>query len=67
MAASADLCQRIDLAEPDGRRRLDELRGKLMSQGDVVSPASRQRTIDVFGEPLSPREVVTRICEDVRA
>ncbi len=58
---------RIDLSEPDGRRRLDALRHKLASQGDVISPASRQRTIDVFGEPLSPRQVVERICEDVRA
>ncbi len=62
-----NLCARIDLAESDGRARLDALRSKLVSQGDVVSPASRQRTIDVFGEPLSPRQVVARICEDVRA
>ncbi len=61
------LCSRINLADPDGRARLDALRGKLVSQGDVISPASRQRTIDVFGEPLSPRQVVERICEDVRA
>ncbi len=66
MTAIAPPCQRIDLAEPDGRQRLDALRGKLVSQGDLISPASRQRTIDVFGEPLSPRQVVTRICEDVR-
>jgi histidinol dehydrogenase len=59
-------CARIDLAAPDGRARLDALRGKLTSQGDVVSPAGRQRTIDVFGAPLSPREVVERICADVR-
>ncbi|MFM7137968.1 MAG: histidinol dehydrogenase, partial [Planctomycetota bacterium] len=67
MPAAPTLCERIDLAAADGRQRLDALRGKLVSQGDVVSPASRQRTIDVFGEPLSPRQVVTRICEDVRA
>jgi histidinol dehydrogenase len=59
-------CQRIDLAEPDGRARLETLRDKLGSQGDVISPASRQRTIDVFGEPLTPRQVVARICDDVR-
>jgi histidinol dehydrogenase len=67
MTADITLCERIDLAEPDGRRRLDALRNKLVSQGDMISPASRQRTIDVFGEPLSPRQVVQRICEDVRA
>jgi histidinol dehydrogenase len=59
-------CQRIDLAAPGGRDRLDALRAMLVSQGDVVSPAGRQRTIDVFGEPLSPRQVVERICADVR-
>lgn len=60
------LCERIDLAAPDGRARLDALRGTLVSQGDVISPAGRQKTIDVFGEPLAPRQVVERICDDVR-
>lgn len=65
-ATAPPLCERIDLAAADGRARLDALRGKLVSQGDVVSPAGRQKTIDVFGEPLSPRQVVERICADVR-
>jgi histidinol dehydrogenase len=65
-ATPPPLCERIDLAGADGRARLDMLRGKLVSQGDVVSPAGRQKTIDVFGEPLSPRQVVERICADVR-
>jgi histidinol dehydrogenase len=65
-AAPPPLCERIDLAAADGRARLEALRGKLVSQGDVVSPAGRQRTIDVFGEPLAPRQVVERICADVR-
>ena len=60
------LCERIDLAAADGRGRLDALRGMLVSQGDVISPAGRQKTIDVFGEPLAPRQVVERICDDVR-
>jgi histidinol dehydrogenase len=60
-------CRRIDLASPDGRRELDSLRRKLVSQGEMVSPAGRQRTIDVFGEPLAPRQVVERICGDVRS
>jgi histidinol dehydrogenase len=66
MPTSQPLCERIDLAAPDGRGRLAALRGKLVSQGDVISPAGRQKTIDVFGEPLSPRQVVERICTDVR-
>jgi histidinol dehydrogenase len=61
------LCQRIDLHAADGRQRLDALRHKLVSQGEMVSPAGRQRTIAVFGEPLTPRQVVERICTDVRS
>jgi histidinol dehydrogenase len=64
--AALSPCERIDLAVAGGRERLDALRTKLVSQGDVVSPAGRQRTIDVFGEPLAPRQVVERICGDVR-
>jgi histidinol dehydrogenase len=60
-------CERIDLNSANGRSRLDALRAKLVSQGEVVSPAGRQRTIDVFGEPLTPRQVVERICSDVKA
>ena len=66
MTTPLALCARIDLGHADGRSRLDALRGMLVSQGDVISPAGRQKTIDVFGEPLSPRQVVERICEDVR-
>ncbi|MFM9197874.1 MAG: histidinol dehydrogenase [Planctomycetia bacterium] len=51
----------------EGRARLDALRAKLASQGELVRPAGRQRTIDVFGEPLTPRQVVERICGDVKA
>jgi histidinol dehydrogenase len=39
----------------------------LSPRGDVVSESGRQRTIDVFGKPLTPREVVQRICGDVRS
>ncbi len=67
MTATRPLCERIDLDQPAGRGRLEALRGKLVSQGDVISPAGRQKTIDVFGEALSPRQVVERICGDVRS
>jgi histidinol dehydrogenase len=67
MVASPECpCERIDLAAAGGRARLAALRSKLVSQGDVVSPAGRQKTIDVFGAALSPRQVVERICADVR-
>ena len=56
----------IDTRDADATAALDRLRAKLAPQGDIVSEAGRQRTIDVFGEPLSPTEVVERICLDVR-
>ena len=43
-----------------------ELRARLSPQGNVVSEAGRRRTIEVFGEPLSPQQVVERICRDVQ-
>ena len=65
MSQSLDLL-RIDTRQADVRRVLAELRERLSPRGNVVSEAGRQRTIEVFGEPLSPQQVVERICEDVR-
>ena len=56
----------IDCRQVDAKQLFRDLRDKLSPRGDVVSEAGRQRTIDLFGEPLSPREVVKRICDDVR-
>lgn len=56
----------IDCSIQDPLVALAELRQKLSPQGDVVSAAGRQRTISLFGEPLAPRQVVQRICADVR-
>ena len=56
---------RIDTRRDDIRAAMAELRRKLSPRGDVVSQAGRQRTIEIFGEPLSPIEVVERICRDV--
>jgi histidinol dehydrogenase len=57
----------IDCSIQDPLAALAELRRKLSPQGDIVSEAGKQRTIDLFGEPLAPRQVVQRICADVRA
>jgi histidinol dehydrogenase len=57
--------RRIDSRREDIRAAMAELRAKLSPQGNVVSEAGRRRTIEVFGEPLSPQQVVTRICGDV--
>ena len=56
---------RIDTRRDDIRAAMAQLRRKLSPRGDVVSQAGRQRTVEIFGEPLSPIEVVERICRDV--
>lgn len=56
----------IDCSIQDPLKALAELRQKLSPQGDVVSESGRERTIALFGEPLAPRQVVQRICADVR-
>ena len=58
--------QRIDSRQADVRQALAELRERLSPRGNVVSEAGRQRTIEVFGEPLSAGQVVERICHDVQ-
>jgi histidinol dehydrogenase len=58
--------ERIDTRTGDVRGAIDALRRKLSPAGNVVSEAGRRRTIEVFGEPLSPQQVVERICGDVR-
>jgi histidinol dehydrogenase len=58
--------QRIDARGHEPGEALAALRRRLSPQGEVVSEAGRRRTIEVFGEPLTPLEVVERICHDVR-
>ena len=58
--------QRIDTSQQNIRLELAKLRERLSPRGNIVSEAGRKKTIEVFGEPLSPQDVVTRICEDVR-
>jgi histidinol dehydrogenase len=58
--------RRIDSRRGNIREAMAELRAKLGPQGNIVSEAGRKRTLDVFGEPLSPQQVVERICRDVQ-
>jgi histidinol dehydrogenase len=58
--------ERIDARQPGFDEQLTALRARLSPAGNVVSDEGRQRTIDVFGEPLTPSEVVGRICQRVR-
>jgi len=59
--------KRIETDRDDIQQSLDSLRERLSPRGNVVSKAGRERTIAVFGEPLTPRQVVQRICDEVRA
>lgn len=58
--------RRIDAARDDVDRVVADIRARLSPRGDIVSESGRRRTLEVFGEPLSPAEVVERICGDVR-
>ncbi len=58
---------RIDSRQSDAAAALRKLREGLSLRGNVVSEAGRQRTIEVFGEPLTPLAIVERICADVRS
>lgn len=57
--------QRVD-ARDGSAQVLDRLRDKLSPRGDVVSPRGKALTQKVFGEPLSPVQVVQRICDEVQ-
>ncbi|MFN0021569.1 MAG: histidinol dehydrogenase [Pirellulaceae bacterium] len=57
---------RIDARFGDVEQSLAALRAKLSPAGNVVSEAGKKRTVEVFGEPLSPVQVVERICGDVQ-
>ena len=66
MATTLNIC-RIDCASDDAREAIQELRRQLSPNGNVVSPQGRERTIAAFGEPLTPQQVVERICADVQS
>lgn len=57
---------RIDTRDSGSAAQIAALRAKLAPEGNVVSEAGRRKTIEVFGEPLTPVQVVERICGDVR-
>ncbi|MEX2306385.1 MAG: histidinol dehydrogenase [Pirellulales bacterium] len=58
--------QRIDTRQPDAQAAIGQLRAKLSPAGNVVTDSGRQKTLEVFGTPMAPTEVVERICSDVR-
>lgn len=67
---SSEIMPHIDARAADSQQAADalrELRHKLSPRGDAVSPRGRALTEEVFGAPLTPSEVVQRICGDVRS
>jgi histidinol dehydrogenase len=58
--------RRISLGDPEAAAQLARLRDELGAQGNVVSERGRELTRKVFGQPLTPQQVVERICESVR-
>ncbi|MDR1385169.1 MAG: histidinol dehydrogenase [Planctomycetaceae bacterium] len=57
--------QWIDGREENVDRKMSELRQKLSPRGDIVSTAGRRRTIEIFGKPLTPQQIVEMICRDI--
>lgn len=55
----------IDARKDDVQPQIDALRQKLSLNGNIVSEAGKRRTIEIFGEPLTPAQVVEKICRDV--
>lgn len=57
---------RIDVRHDDVAVALQQLRARLSPQGNLVSERGRAKTVEVFGQPLTPEQVVATICQDVR-
>ena len=58
--------RRIHHAAADAATQLTDLVRQLSLQAEVVSPRGRKLTEKVFGQALTPVQVVERICQDVR-
>jgi histidinol dehydrogenase len=65
MTTTLNIC-RIDCARDDAREAIRALRRQLSPAGNMVSPQGRARTVAVFGGPMTPQQVVERICADVQ-
>jgi len=57
--------RRIDLGKPGGKDELRFMMQALGNQGNVVSARGRELTRKVFGEDLTPIQVVEKVCADV--
>jgi histidinol dehydrogenase len=59
--------RRIDFRQAGAAAELDRLREELGNSGNIVSPRGQALTLQVFGAPLTPGEVVNRICDEVKS
>ncbi len=55
----------IDARTDNVAEKMRQIRQKLSPRGDVVSVAGRARTLEIFGEALSPAQIVQRICQEI--
>ena len=58
--------QSLTYRQHEAHQRLEKLRELVSLRGDVVSDSGRELTIEVFGAPLSPIEIVEIICREVQ-
>lgn len=58
--------RRIDLTTSNAAAQIVKLRDQFRTDSEVVSAASKKKTVAVFGEALPPVRAVERICNDVR-
>lgn len=56
----------IRLSDSSAGKAIAEMRKDLSVSAGALTPDSREKTIEVFGEPLSPLEAARRIVNDVR-
>jgi histidinol dehydrogenase len=56
----------VRYGDDEAREAIAAMQSKLSISFGATSPAGRQKTLEVFGEALSPQECVRRIVEDVR-
>jgi histidinol dehydrogenase len=56
----------FDTRHDDVAVALRQLRARLSPEGNLVSERGRAKTLEVFGAPLTPEQVVATICSDVR-
>ena len=58
--------ERLDAQSDSFHQSLEKLQQKLSVEGDIVSAAGREKTIAAFGQPLTPIQVVEKICTEVK-